>query len=144
MTLIFLGLFMSVMSQNDGRQAKGSSRETLNPEPNLFQQNESEIGSEATEQGSMQTLGFRPANIRHANNCLERAEYSLEMNDYYATLVNANCLISRNVLLAEGYSYRGIAKYHLKDASFCIDLKIGCDYGNTGACEYYKNYCDKK
>ena len=63
MTLIFLGLFMSVMSQNDGRQAKGSSRETLNPEPNSFQQNESEIGSEATEQGAMQTLGFRPANI---------------------------------------------------------------------------------
>ena len=46
------------------------------------------------------------------------------MNDYYATLVNANCLISRNVLLAEGYSYRGIAKYHLKDASFVLILKL--------------------
>ena len=60
---------------------------------------------------------------------------------YYATLVNANCIISRNVLLAEGYSYRGIAKFHLKDVSYCIDLKIGCDYGNTGACEYHTKHC---
>lgn len=134
---IFFGLFVSATTQNDARH----SPRVLNPEPTLFQQNENGIDPVEIEHGTIESFGSSPVNMRYAKDCLERAEYSFEMKDYYATLVNANCVISRNVLLAEGYSYRGIAKFHLKDASYCIDLKIGCDYGNTGACEYYTKHC---
>ena len=137
LTFIFLGLFVSATTQNDARH----SPRAPNPEPTLFQQNENGIDPVEIEHGTIESFGSSPVNMRYAKDCLERAEYSFEMKDYYATLVNANCIISRNVLLAEGYSYRGIAKFHLKDASYCIDLKIGCDYGNTGACEYYTKNC---
>ena len=137
LTLIFLGFLVSATSQTDGRH---SSR-APNQEPTSFQKNENEIDPIVTENGTIESFGSSPVNMRHAKDCLERAEYSFEMKDYYATLVNANCIISRNVLLAEGYSYRGIAKFHLKDVSYCIDLKIGCDYGNTGACEYHTKHC---
>ena len=137
LTFIFFGLFISATTQNDARH----SPRVPNSEPTLFQQNENGIDPVETEYGTIESFGSSPVNMRYAKDCLERAEYSFEMKDYYATLVNANCVISRNVLLAEGYSYRGIAKFHLKDASYCIDLKIGCDYGNTGACEYYTKHC---
>ena len=137
LTTIFLGFFVSVISQIDSRH---SSR-VPNSEPPLFQQNEIGVDPVETEHGTIESFGSNTVNMRYAKDCLERAEYSFEMKDYYATLVNANCIISRNVLLAEGYSYRGIAKFHLKDASCCIDLKIGCDYGNTGACEYHTKHC---
>ena len=137
LTFIFLGFLVSATSQTDGRH---SSR-APNQEPTSFQKNENEIDPVVTENGTIESFGSSPVNMRHAKDCLERAEYSFEMKDYYATLVNANCIISRNVLLAEGYSYRGIAKFHLKDVSYCIDLKIGCDYGNTGACEYHTKHC---
>ncbi|MDA9715279.1 hypothetical protein N9V04_02605 [Bacteroidota bacterium] len=137
LTLIFLGFLVSATSQTDGRH---SSR-APNQETTSFQKNENEIDPVVTENGTIESFGSSPVNMRHAKDCLERAEYSFEMKDYYATLVNANCIISRNVLLAEGYSYRGIAKFHLKDVSYCIDLKIGCDYGNTGACEYHNKHC---
>ena len=137
LTFIFFGLFISATTQNDARH----SPRVPNSEPTLFQQNENGIDPVEIEHGTIESFGSSPVNMRYAKDCLERAEYSFEMKDYYATLVNANCVISRNVLLAEGYSYRGIAKFHLKDASYCIDLKIGCDYGNTGACEYYTKHC---
>ena len=137
LTFIFFGLFISATTQNDARH----SPRVPNPEPTLFQQIENGIDPVEAEHGTIESFGSSPVNMRYAKDCLERAEYSFEMKDYYATLVNANCVISRNVLLAEGYSYRGIAKFHLKDASYCIDLKIGCDYGNTGACEYYTKHC---
>ena len=137
LTFIFLGFFLPTISQTDGRH---SSR-VPNYEPNSLQQNENEIDPVVTELNTIESFGSSPVNMRYAKDCLERAEYSFEMKDYYATLVNANCVISRNVLLAEGYSYRGIAKFHLKDASYCIDLKIGCHYGNTGACEYHAKHC---
>ena len=137
LTLIFLGFLVSATSQTDGRH---SSR-APNQELTSFQKNENEIDPVVTENGTIESFGSNPVNMRHAKDCLERAEYSFEMKDYYATLVNANCIISRNVLLAEGYSYRGRAKFHLKDVSYCIDLKIGCDYGNTGACEYHTKHC---
>ena len=137
LTFIFFGLFVSATTQNDARH----SPRVPNSEPTLFQQNENGIDPVEIEHGTIESFGSSPVNMRYAKDCLERAEYSFEMKDYYATLVNANCVISRNVLLAEGYSYRGIAKFHLKDASYCIDLKIGCDYGNTGACEYYTKHC---
>ena len=137
LTFIFFGLFVSATTQNDARH----SPRVPNPEPTLFQQNENGIDPVEIEHGTIESFGSSPVNMRYAKDCLERAEYSFEMKDYYATLVNANCVISRNVLLAEGYSYRGIAKFHLKDASYCIDLKICCDYGNTGACEYYTKHC---
>ena len=136
LTFIFFGLFFSATTQNDARH----SPRVPNSEPTLFQQNENGIDPNEIEHGTIESFSS-PVNMRYAKDCLERAEYSFEMKDYYATLVNANCVISRNVLLAEGYSYRGIAKFHLKDASYCIDLKIGCDYGNTGACEYYTKHC---
>ena len=137
LTFIIFGLFVSATTQNDARH----SPRAPNPEPTLFQQNENGIDPVEIEHGTIESFGSSPVNMRYAKDCLERAEYSFEMKDYYATLVNANCVISWNVLLAEGYSYRGIAKFHLKDASYCIDLKIGCDYGNTGACEYYTKHC---
>ena len=114
LTLIFLGFLVSATSQTDGRH---NSR-APNQEPTSFQKNENEIDPVVTENGTIESFGSSPVNMRHAKDCLERAEYSFEMKDYYATLVNANCIISRNVLLAEGYSYRGIAKFHLKDVSY--------------------------
>ena len=108
LTFIFLGLFVSATSQNVGRH----SPRVPNPEPTLFQQNENGIDPVEMEHGTIESFGSSPVNMRYAKDCLERAEYSFEMKDYYATLVNANCIISRNVLLAEGYSYRGIAKFH--------------------------------
>ncbi len=137
LTFIFFGLFVSATTQNDARHGP----RVPNPEPTLFQQNENGIDPVEIEHGTIESFGSSPVNMQYAKDCLERAEYSFEMKEYYATLVNANCVISRNVLLAEGYSYRGIAKFHLKDASYCIDLKIGCHYGNTGACEYHAKHC---
>ena len=91
LTLIFLGFLVSATSQTDGRH---SSR-APNQEPTSFQKNENEIDAVVTENGTIESFGSSPVNMRHAKDCLERAEYSFEMKDYYATLVNTG-IISTN------------------------------------------------